>query len=77
MPASRPRFAANFLQSLAAILAGNAIYFLLLEPRLPAAARHRLFQFDLGLVLDAGICLLCYGLLEFLTRWKSRSKKQD
>ena len=39
----------NFVQSLLAVLLGNAAYYILM-PSLPPAARHRLLQVDLGLV---------------------------
>lgn len=70
MPAGRQSLVANFVKSLIAVLGGNAVYFLILEPRLPAHAQHQLFQFDLGLVIDAWVCLICYGLIELLLRWK-------
>ena len=56
----------NFTKSLIAVLAGNAAYFLLLAPRLPAAARHHAFDFDLGLLIDFWACLVAYGLIELL-----------
>ena len=46
----------NFLQALAAIVAGNVVYFLL-ESSLPLAARHHRFQVDLGTVIDFWFCL--------------------
>jgi hypothetical protein len=49
----------NFLDALAAVLAGNAIYYLLM-PHLPAPARHRLFQEDWGLVVDFAICTVIF-----------------
>ncbi len=76
MAAARPSLLANFLKSLAAVLAGNAVYFLVVDPRLPAHARHQLFQFDLGLVIDAWICLIFWGLIEMLVRWKTRKSKR-
>jgi hypothetical protein len=59
----------NFLQSLAAVLAGNAVYFLLM-PYLPAAARHDYRRYDLGLVVDFWICLVFYGLISLIRRWR-------
>jgi len=56
----------NFTKSLIAVLAGNAVYFLLLMPHLPPAARHREFDFDLGLLVDFWVCLVFYGLVELL-----------
>ena len=60
----------SFIRSLLAVLAGNLIYFWLLTPLLPRAARHAPFRFDLGLLLDAWVCLVVYGLLELL--WRMR-----
>lgn len=77
MATARQSFLANFLKSLAAVLTGNAVYFLIVDPRLPAHARHQLFQFDLGLVIDAWICLIFYGLIEMLVRWKTRKSKRE
>lgn len=64
----------NFWQSLIAVVIGNAIYFLLM-PELPRLARHTTFRIDLGLVVDFWICLVIYGLLEFLKRL--RRSRQD
>jgi hypothetical protein len=49
----------NFLDALVAVLAGNAIYFLLM-PHLPLAMRHGLFREDWGLVVDFLICTLLF-----------------
>ncbi len=70
-----PSIGVNFLKSLVAVAAGNAVYFLLLEPHMPAAARHRLFQFDLGLIIDAWVCLIFWGLIEMLVRWRRKTRK--
>lgn len=59
----------NFWQSLIAVLVGNAIYFLLM-PKLPVPARHSVNRLDLGLVVDFWICLVIYGLLELVKRWR-------
>lgn len=48
------------LRALLAVVAGNAVYFLLVAPRLPESARHRPFVPDAGLALDFLICLLLY-----------------
>ncbi len=61
----------NFAKSLIAVLAGNAIYFLLLMPVLPAAARHGRDRLDLGLLIDFWICLAVYGVVEIL--WRRRT----
>jgi len=62
----------NFLKSLIAVVSGNAIYFFLLLPVLPRGARHRPYHFDLGLLLDAWICLVIYGILSLALRRKDR-----
>lgn len=49
----------NFLDALAAVLAGNAIYFLLM-PHLPRAMRHSLFREDWGLLVDFAICTILF-----------------
>jgi hypothetical protein len=58
----------RLLRALAAVLAGNALYFLLLAPCLPAWARHRPFALDPGLLLDFAICLAIYFGLGHLMR---------
>lgn len=45
------------------MLAGNALYFLLLAPRLPAWVQHRPLRADPGLVIDFLICLTIYLVL--------------
>jgi hypothetical protein len=57
------------LISLAAVLLGNAIYFLIM-PHLPPAAQHRALNIlpDLGLLVDFWICLVLYGLFSYLFR---------
>ena len=54
----------NFLDALAAVLAGNAIYYLLM-PHLPAVARHRLFTEDWGLLLDFAICTVIFVVVKY------------
>ena len=49
----------NFLDALAAVLAGNAIYFLLM-PYLPRSMRHSLFKEDWGLLADFTICTIIF-----------------
>jgi hypothetical protein len=46
----------NFLDALFAVMAGNAIYFVLM-PHLPIVARHSLNKEDWGLLIDFFICL--------------------
>ena len=49
----------NFLDALAAVLAGNAIYFLSM-PHLPRAIRHSLFREDWGLLVDFAFCAIIF-----------------
>ncbi len=63
----------RLLKQLAAILIGNAIYFLLLMPHLPAAAQHRPDKLDLGLLVDFWICVVVYGLIELIARRQRKS----
>jgi hypothetical protein len=63
----------NFVQALAAVLAGNAAYFLLL-PFLPLSARHLPFRLDLGLLVDFWFCLVAFGVIKAFSS-KSRQPK--
>jgi len=64
--ANRPTLR-NFLEALLAVVAGNAIYFLLM-PHLPPAARHSWFREDWGLVVDFGICTVLFVAVKVLGR---------
>ena len=55
----------NFWQSLAAVLAGNAVYYALWR-YLPPRARHQLYQIDWGLAVDFWMCLVFYGLIRLV-----------
>ena len=57
----------NFFDALVAVLAGNAIYFLLM-PHLPTVIRHRLFKEDLGLLVDFLICTVIFVAVKFARR---------
>jgi hypothetical protein len=57
----------NFVDALAAVLAGNAIYYLLM-PHLPAVARHSLFKEDWGLLLDFAICTVIFAGVKYVRR---------
>jgi hypothetical protein len=59
----------NLLQALAAIVAGNVVYFVL-YPHLPPMARHHPFHVDLGSAVDFWFCLVAYGLIRTARRWK-------
>jgi hypothetical protein len=65
---------ANFIHALAAVLAGNAIYFLLVR-YLPPRARHVPFQIDLGLVVDFWFCLVAFGMIKTLAGWRRDSNR--
>ena len=57
----------NFLDALAAVLAGNAIYFLLM-PHLPRAMRHSLFIEDWGLIVDFAVCTIIFVAMKIARR---------
>jgi len=61
----------NFVQALIAVIAGNALYFLLM-PHLPPAARHRIFHRDWGLVVDFWFCLVALGIVRMTVGWWER-----
>jgi hypothetical protein len=64
----------NFFRSLVAVVSGNAIYFLLF-PILPLAARHEPTRLDLGLVIDAWLCLAIYGVLALVSQYRANRTK--
>ena len=57
----------NFFDALLAVLAGNAIYFLLM-PHLPPVARHGLFKEDFGLLVDFAVCTVIFVAVKYLRR---------
>ncbi len=57
----------NFLDALVAVLAGNAIYYLLM-PHLPPVARHTLFKEDWGLLVDFAICTVIFAAVKYARR---------
>jgi len=57
----------NFLRSLAAVLGGNAIYYLIVR-YLPPVAQHQVFRIDVGLLLDSLLCVLLFILLNWFDR---------
>lgn len=65
--------ATNFMHALAAVLAGNAVYFLL-EKYLPVWARHVGFRTDLGTLVDFCFCLVVFGLIKTLANGPERVK---
>ena len=54
-----------------AVVGGSLVYFFVLMPHLPPAARHQPFRLDWGLLVDAWVCLVCYGLIVLVSRRKS------
>jgi hypothetical protein len=68
---SKPSVIVNFVQSLLAVLLGNAAYYALM-PSLPPLARHKLFQVDWGLAVDFWFCLVAFGLIRTAQRWRRR-----
>jgi hypothetical protein len=64
----------RLLKQLIAIVAGNLLYFFVLMPHLPPSGRHVPFRIDLGLVVDAWICLVMYGIVEWLDRKRRRDE---
>lgn len=55
----------NFLDALLAVLAGNAIYFLLM-PHLPAVMRHSSAREDWGLLVDFIICAAIFATVKMV-----------
>ena len=67
---------ANFLHALIAVVAGNAIYFLV-EKYLPVSARHSPFRIDVGMAVDFWVCLVVFGIIKTLAARgrKSRARR--
>jgi len=66
----------NFVHALIAVLAWNAIYFLVMS-HLPYAARHVAPRMDLGLVVDFWFCLVVLGVVKMVDRRRGQSKTQS
>jgi hypothetical protein len=62
------RFWPDFLRSLAAVVAGNFIYFFVLMRHLPKRAQHSIGRVDLGLLIDFWLCLAIWGILRLAAR---------
>ena len=67
---------ANFLHALIAVLAGNALYFLL-EKYLPARAHHSPFRLDLGMVVDFWFCLVVFGIIKTVAGRSDRTRLRN
>jgi hypothetical protein len=52
-----------WIRALIAVVVGNALWFVVLQPQMPPALRHRPLSYDLGLLLDFILCLTLYVLL--------------
>jgi hypothetical protein len=68
---SKSSVVTNLAQSLLAVLLGNAAYYVL-APSLPPAARHKMFELDLGLLVDFWFCLVAFGLIRTAQWWRHR-----
>lgn len=66
---------ANFFHALIAVLAGNAIYFLL-EKYMPARARHAPMKIDLGMVIDFWFCLVVFGIIKTIAGRRRESNSR-
>lgn len=66
----------TWLRALVAVVAGNALYFLVLMPSLPEALRHKPFSYDLGLAFDFVICLALYLALGHIKRRAASPEKR-
>jgi hypothetical protein len=62
-----PKTMTNFAQALAAVVLGNAVYFLVL-PHLPSSAYHAPLRIDGGLVVDFLLCAAVFWVIKALTR---------
>ncbi len=63
----------NLLEALIAVVAGNAIYFLILWPHLPENARHQVYRLDIGLLVDFWVCAACFGVIKLISSFKRRT----
>ena len=61
----------RLLKQFAAVLLGSLLYFFILMPQLPRAARHQPYRLDWGLLVIAWVCLVLYGLIELVLRRKT------
>lgn len=61
----------RIFKQFAAVLLGSLLYFFVLMPHLPPAAQHQPYRLDWGLLIDAWVCLVFYGLVELVARlWR-------
>jgi len=71
MAATKMSLTRNLLAAIVAVVAGNAIYFLVLWPHLPATARHQVYRLDMGLLVDFWVCLACFGVVKLIANLKN------
>jgi hypothetical protein len=64
----------RLLKQLVAVAVGSPLYFFVLMPHLPLAGRHQPFRIDLGLVVNLWVCLVFYGVIEWLDRRWQRGR---
>ena len=69
---SRKTLTRNLVEAVLAVIAGNAVYFLVLWPHLPEHARHQVYRLDLGLLVDFWVCAACFGVVKLLWKIKKR-----
>jgi hypothetical protein len=73
---SKRSVAVNFVESLAAVLLGNAAY-LLLSPYMPPLAQHRIFHYDFGMLVDFWFCVVAFGLIKTARWWRKRKRMES
>jgi hypothetical protein len=62
------------IRMLAAIIAGNTVYFAV-ESYLPAAAQHHAYRPDLGTLVDLWFCIVLWGLIELAASLLTKSRR--
>ena len=68
----------RLLKQSVAVVVGSLIYFFVLMPHLPLAGRHQLFRIDIGLLVDAWVCLVLYGAIEWVDRkWRRKDPRGE
>ena len=64
----------RLFKQLVAVVLGSLLYFFVLMPHLPPAARHEPFRLDWGLLVLAWGCLFIYGVIELVARLRRNRK---
>lgn len=67
----------RWIEYLVAVLAGNAIYFLVLFPVLPESLRHQPLRMDAGLLLAFLCCVAMYGVIRLASRHAQRLNRRS